>query len=110
MQLGTRLAVMSRSPQQAISVPVAYDYYGYRELLFCTTKVLGGVLRVPLSSACRGDGAAPVGWLSIRSSTVLRVFPVTESLCFGCIGNYFILSSVGWGFPQAGLTELPTAH
>lgn len=108
MLLGTRLAATSRSPQQATSVPVAY--YGYRELLFCTTKALGGVLHVPLSSACRGDGAVPAGWLSIRSSAVLMVFPATESLCFGCIGNYFILSSVGWGFPQAGLTELPTAH
>lgn len=106
--LSTRLEVKSRSPQQAISVPVAYDYYGYGELLFCTTKVLCGALHVPLSSAWHGDGAVPVGWLSIRSLTALKVFPVTESLCFSCTGNYFIpMFSVGWGFPQAGLTECP---
>lgn len=100
--------VKSRSPQQAISVPVAYDYYGYGELLFCTTKVLCGALHVPLSSAWHGYGAVPVGWLSIRSLTALKVFPVTESLCFSCTGNYFIpMFSVGWGFPQAGLTECP---
>lgn len=106
--LSTRLEVKSRSPQQAISVPVAYDYYGYGELLFCTTKVLCGALHVPLSSAWHGYGAVPVGWLSIRSLTALKVFPVTESLCFSCTGNYFIpMFSVGWGFPQAGLTECP---